>query len=76
MPLVVGCLPLKKDHEENSTVYKCICQLYQAGHPELFNQLPAILAAVAQVLGTKHLEQGRCILIMSPPLWGRHIGLL
>ena len=32
MPLVVQCLPLGEDLEENETVYPCLADLYKNGH--------------------------------------------
>ena len=67
-PMVVGCLPLKKDHEENETVYQCICQLYQAQHQEMFKLITPIMTAVATELGTNHIKPGEGGIIERRPL--------
>lgn len=35
VPVIVKCLPLKEDQEENMTVYKCIAQLYTMGNAQV-----------------------------------------
>ena len=35
LPVVVRCLPLKEDFEENITVYKCLAQLNSSQNPEV-----------------------------------------
>lgn len=32
VPVVIKCLPLKEDQDENTTVYRCLAQLYAAGN--------------------------------------------
>jgi hypothetical protein len=57
-PIVVQCLPLKEDLEENATVYPCIGQLYKNQHPVVMKMLPQVLAIFAQVLGTDQIKEG------------------
>ncbi len=33
--MVVQCLPLKEDLEENRTVYRIVCELYRQGNEEV-----------------------------------------
>ena len=35
LPVVVRCLPLKEDFEENITVYKCLAQLNSSQNQEV-----------------------------------------
>ncbi|XP_045193420.2 importin-4-like [Mercenaria mercenaria] len=52
VPVVIKCLPLKEDQEENMTVYKCLTQLYTAGNTQVVAAIPDILKAAAGCLGT------------------------
>ncbi|CAH1269854.1 IPO4 [Branchiostoma lanceolatum] len=56
-PVLVGYLPLQDDFEENTTVYKCVVHLYQAGHPQIQQLLPQLLTAFAQVIGTTQINE-------------------
>ena len=40
-------------------MYKCLAELYHAGHQEFFKQLAPILTAIAQELGSQHFEEGK-----------------
>jgi hypothetical protein len=49
--IILQCLPLKEDHEENSTVYGCLIQLLQQRNPHLMPHLSYLFSIFAQVLG-------------------------
>ncbi|KAH3769238.1 hypothetical protein DPMN_170487, partial [Dreissena polymorpha] len=56
VPVIVKCLPLKEDQEENITIYRCITQLYAAGNKEVVAGIPDILKAIAGCLGTENFK--------------------
>ncbi|XP_068205892.1 importin-4-like [Palaemon carinicauda] len=56
-PVVFGCLPLREDFEENSTVFKCFLVLYRQQHPMLAQNLPAVLSLAAHVYNTKQSDE-------------------
>ena len=35
LPVLLQCLPLQKDHEENSTIFPCLAQLYKTANPQV-----------------------------------------
>lgn len=63
-PVLLQCLPLKDDFEENATVYSCIFQLYNSDHPQITQNLVQIIKIISQVLPTSTItEETRQILI-------------
>ncbi|KAM4710354.1 importin-4 [Discoglossus pictus] len=52
-PVLVRSLPLKKDFEENTTVFKCIAFLYERFTTQVIGQINDIARVCAHVLGTK-----------------------
>ncbi|OWF34795.1 Importin-4 [Mizuhopecten yessoensis] len=56
VPVVMQCLPLKEDFEENETVYKCLYELYSSCNEEILKQTPKLLEVVSQVLGSEGLK--------------------
>ncbi|XP_069944549.1 importin-4-like isoform X2 [Cherax quadricarinatus] len=55
-PVVLGCLPLREDFEENSTVFECFLVLYRAQHPMLAQNLAPILRLAALIYTTKQAD--------------------
>ncbi|XP_052817169.1 importin-4-like [Mya arenaria] len=51
-PVIIKCLPLKEDQEENLTVYRCLTHLYSQGNQQVITGIPEILKAIASCLGT------------------------
>ncbi|XP_069113686.1 importin-4-like isoform X2 [Argopecten irradians] len=58
VPVVMQCLPLKEDFEENATVYKCLSDLYSNGDSEILKQTPKLLEVVSQVLSSEGFKFG------------------
>ena len=58
MPVVIQCLPMKEDFEENATVFKCMVELYKMNQPDTMKQIPDIMMAAAHVLGTDQIQEG------------------
>ncbi|XP_060081049.1 importin-4-like [Ylistrum balloti] len=56
VPVVMQCLPLKEDFEENETVYKCLIELYSSCDEEILKQTPKLLEVASQVLGSEGLK--------------------
>ncbi|KAK7085046.1 Ran GTPase binding [Halocaridina rubra] len=56
-PVVFGCLPLREDFEENSTVFQCFLVLYKQQHPVLAQNLAAVLRLSAHVYSTKQADE-------------------
>jgi importin-4 len=50
MPTVLAKLPLKRDYEENTPVYRCILFLLENQNAFMVSQIPRILPIFAQVL--------------------------
>ncbi|KAK2193044.1 hypothetical protein NP493_18g10006 [Ridgeia piscesae] len=55
LPVILQCLPLKADFEENHTVYLCLAQLYSSEVPAIMELLPKVIRITAQVLGTDQI---------------------
>ncbi|KAG7158690.1 Importin-4-like [Homarus americanus] len=55
-PVVLGCLPLREDFEENSTVFECFLVLYRAQHPMLAQNLAPVLRLAALLYTTKQAD--------------------
>lgn len=55
-PVVLGCLPLREDFEENSTVFECFLKLYQGQYPILAQNLVPVLRLAALVYSTKQAD--------------------
>ena len=47
LPVLISNLPLKKDFQENKTLYECISNLVQAGTPAILANLSPLLAVFA-----------------------------
>ncbi|XP_032225458.1 importin-4 [Nematostella vectensis] len=56
-PMLVQCLPLKEDFEENSTVYSCVIELFSDQHPQVMCNLAQLLGVFARVLPSPDLQQ-------------------
>ncbi|XP_031560296.1 importin-4-like isoform X2 [Actinia tenebrosa] len=56
-PMIIQCLPLKEDFEENPTVYSCIIELFSDQHPQVMQHLGHILGIFAQVLPSPDLQE-------------------
>lgn len=55
-PVIVQCLPLQEDLEENATVYQCIAELYRNEHQVVMKYLPQILGIFGQVVNTEAIS--------------------
>ncbi|XP_070574661.1 importin-4-like [Ptychodera flava] len=64
-PVLMQCLPLKKDFEENTTVFNCIAYLFNNQHPLVMQQLPQILGIIGQVLGTEQINADTQLLLIQ-----------
>ncbi|KAK4305040.1 hypothetical protein Pmani_023031 [Petrolisthes manimaculis] len=64
-PVVLGCLPLREDYEENSTVFECFLALYRGQHPMLAQNLVHVLRLAALVYTTKQADQKTTQLIQE-----------
>lgn len=58
-PVVLGCLPLREDFEENSTVFECFLKLYQGQHSILAQNLVPVLRLAALVYSTKQADESK-----------------
>ncbi|KAK3085593.1 hypothetical protein FSP39_005824 [Pinctada imbricata] len=56
IPIIIQCLPLKEDFEENPTVYNCLIQLYTNGEQEVLKNMIKLLSSIASVLGTDQVK--------------------
>ncbi|KAK3693199.1 armadillo-type protein [Podospora appendiculata] len=56
LPALVGLLPLKDDHEENSPVFQCLFKLYEANEPTIQELTPKLIPILEVVLSPP-LEQ-------------------
>ncbi|XP_076111369.1 importin-4-like isoform X2 [Mytilus galloprovincialis] len=57
IPVIVQCLPLKEDFEENETVYNCLLQLYSDDIEIIKAYIPKILESISCVVGTEKVKQ-------------------
>ncbi|XP_068200033.1 importin-4 [Antennarius striatus] len=57
VPALVACLPLKKDMEENKTVFSCLAMLYTNSPDLIVKLMKPIVAASSHVLGNKDVDQ-------------------
>lgn len=57
IPVIVQCLPLKEDFEENETVYNCLLQLYCDDIQLIKAHIPRILESISCVVGTEKVKQ-------------------
>ncbi|XP_029638224.1 importin-4-like isoform X1 [Octopus sinensis] len=57
LPVIIQCLPLKEDFEENTTVFQSLLSLFAQGHPQLIVMLPELLKVIAEVLGTTQINK-------------------
>lgn len=63
-PVLIRCLPLKEDFDENPTVFRCFSYLLHRRHPQVFNHLSEIFKVCSHVLGSKQLnEEGHNIVM-------------
>lgn len=58
-PVVLGCLPLREDFEESSTVFECFLKLYQGQYPILAQNLVPVLRLAALVYSTKQADDSK-----------------
>ncbi|XP_077982824.1 importin-4-like [Glandiceps talaboti] len=65
LPILMQCLPLKQDFEENVTVFSCIVSLFNNRHPLIIQQIPVLLGVFAQVLGTEQIKSETQILLVG-----------
>lgn len=56
-PIIMQCLPLKEDLEETETVFTCLSQLYQSGHPMIGASLPQLIQIIGQALMEDELKK-------------------
>ncbi|XP_028409936.1 importin-4-like [Dendronephthya gigantea] len=56
-PVLLQCLPLKADFEENTTVYSCIVQLFNSEHPEVTQNIVPIIKIISQVIATSTITE-------------------
>ncbi|KAG0435401.1 hypothetical protein HPB47_018508 [Ixodes persulcatus] len=54
-PVLLQHLPLEEDLEENVTLFRCICRLYELRHEQFLKNLPQILRLVLGVIKTNQL---------------------
>ncbi|KAL5021050.1 hypothetical protein ScPMuIL_000205 [Solemya velum] len=57
LPVIIRCLPLKEDFDENPTVFKCLLQLYGSEDPCVMKYLPQLVSVTAGVLGTEQANK-------------------
>ncbi|XP_064599081.1 importin-4-like isoform X2 [Liolophura sinensis] len=57
IPVIVQCLPLKEDYDEQATVFRCLTQMYTSGNQQLIQYVPQLLKVVSQVLGTIEVNE-------------------
>lgn len=57
--MVLGCLPLREDFEENSTVFECFLVLYRSQHPMLAQNLAPVLRLAAIIYTTKQADDSK-----------------
>jgi len=78
LPVFLKALPLKKDFEENKTVYNSIFQLFRSQNTTVMSNLPLVLTLFAKVLGSEDVEQEIQIEIinMLKTLFQQHGGQL
>ncbi|KAM8961445.1 importin-4 [Pelodytes ibericus] len=55
-PVMLRCLPLKEDFEENTIVFKCITFLYENFPSQVIAHLGEIVRILSHVLGTKEIQ--------------------
>ena len=67
LPVLISNLPLKKDFQENKTLYECISKLVQASTPAIIANLPTLLAVFATELSanSKLTAEERGLVIFS-----------
>lgn len=51
IPLILDCLPLKNDFEENRPVFKTLVMLLNAGNPLMLKEIGRVISIFAAVLG-------------------------
>jgi len=57
LPVFLNALPLKKDMQENKSVYNSIFSLFRTQHPALSPHVPTVISIFARVLGNPQVEQ-------------------
>ena len=67
LPVLISNLPLKKDFQENKTLYECISTLIQTSNPAILTNLAALLAVFAVDLSAKSKlrPEERALIIFS-----------
>ncbi|XP_071823751.1 importin-4-like [Apostichopus japonicus] len=65
LPTLLDKLPLKKDVEENDTVYPCLAHLIQEGQSEAIVNLPRILSLFVEVMQHQTISDGTRQIMVS-----------
>ncbi|KAK7863534.1 hypothetical protein R5R35_004984 [Gryllus longicercus] len=61
-PVIINCLPLKKDFKENSIMMKCFMHLYEGGHDIVAQHLEKILHTIIHIIHQKQGEEDALLL--------------
>lgn len=56
LPVIMQCIPLKEDFEENENVYNCLLHLYSTDIQTIKAHVPHIVGSISQVLGTDQVK--------------------
>ncbi|XP_076355100.1 importin-4-like isoform X1 [Tachypleus tridentatus] len=63
-PVLLQCLPLQEDYDENTTVFRCIYHLFNLKNEVVFQNLHHILKIISLVIGTNNVnEETRSLLV-------------
>eukprot|EP01118_Nematostelium_gracile_P015750 TRINITY_DN6368_c0_g1_i2.p1 TRINITY_DN6368_c0_g1~~TRINITY_DN6368_c0_g1_i2.p1 ORF type:complete len:378 (-),score=90.76 TRINITY_DN6368_c0_g1_i2:45-1178(-) len=65
LPVFLAEIPMKKDYEENKTVFEALFSLLRANHPSIAPHLPTVMGIFARVLGTAEIPQNIQIEIVN-----------
>ncbi|KAH6584059.1 hypothetical protein BASA61_007707 [Batrachochytrium salamandrivorans] len=76
LPVFLGALPLKKDFEENNSVFKCIFSLLESQTPMIISELPRLQKIFQHVLASSPSQVDDltrdCIVRIMPTLGAYH----
>ena len=74
VPVLLSNLPLKKDFQENKTLYDCIAKLVQLGSPAILSNLPGLLPLLAAELlpCSKLAAEERALVVITVQLLNRN----
>ncbi|XP_072536395.1 importin-4 isoform X2 [Salminus brasiliensis] len=56
LPVLLDCLPLQEDMEENKTIYSCLAFLYSRNPALIISHLKPVLSSATHVLGTEDTD--------------------